>query len=150
MFKSLTAAAVLSLVALNSAQAQEPPRSPSELAQAFERHFNAADLEGLGKLYGKDSLFVPAPGMPLQEPAQIRAALAQFMAAGLPIRFSLRQVYQADDIALVVLDWTIRGTGADGKPVDMAGTGADVMKRQADGTWIYAIDNPFGVAQPAR
>ncbi|WP_256371360.1 hypothetical protein [Caulobacter sp. FWC26] len=31
-----------------------------------------------------------------------------------------------------------------------AGTGADVVRRRADGTWIYAIDNPFGVARPTR
>ncbi len=151
MFKSLTSAVVLSLAALgSSAQAQDLPRSPAEVSQAFERHFNAADLDGLAKLYRKGGIFVPAPGVQLQDPAQIRGALTQFMASKVPIKLTIRQVYQADDTALIVFDWVLKGTGADGKPVDMAGTGADVVNRQADGTWVYAIDNPFGVAQPAK
>lgn len=150
LFKSLTSAVVLSFAALSSAQAQDLPRSPAEVGQAFERHFNAADLNGLATLYGEDSIFVPAPGVALQDPAQIRGALTQFMASKVPIKLSIRQVYQAGDTALVVFDWAMKGTGADGKPVDMAGTGADVVKRQANGTWAYAIDNPFGVAQPTK
>lgn len=150
MLKSLASAAVLSLAALSGAQAQELPRSPLEVPQAFERHFNAADLNGLAKLYGEGSVFVPAPGVVLQEPTQIRGALTQFMASKVPIKLTVRQIYQAGDTALVVFDWAMKGTGADGKPVDMAGTGADVVKRQANGTWAYAIDNPFGVAQPAK
>ncbi len=31
----------------------------------------------------------------------------------------------------------------------LARTGADVVARQPDGTWLYAVDNPFGVATPA-
>ena len=150
MFKSLATAVALSLTVLGGAQAHEPPRTPAEVSQAFERHFNAADLDGLEKLYRKDGIFVPAPGVPLQDMAQIRGALTQFMASKVPIKLTVRQVYQAGDTALIVFDWVLKGTGADGKPVDMAGTGADVVTRQADGTWAYAIDNPFGVARPAK
>ncbi|EMV8751944.1 nuclear transport factor 2 family protein [Escherichia coli] len=151
MFKSLTSAVVLSLATLGSSvQAQDLPQSPIEVAHAFERHFNAADLDSLTKLYGEGSLFVPAPGVQLQEPAQIRDALTQFMASKVPIKLTVRQVYQAGDTALVVFDWVMNGTGADGKQVDMTGTGADVVVRQADGAWVYAIDNPFGVAQPTN
>ena len=150
MFKSLAIAIPLSLAALGGVHAQELPRTPVEVSQAFERHFNAADLDALARLYRKGGLFVPAPGVQLQDPEQIRGALTQFMASKVPIKLTPRQVYQADDTALIVFDWVMNGTGADGKPVDMGGTGADVVTRQVDGTWAYAIDNPFGVAQPAK
>lgn len=150
MIKSLTSALVISFSMLSSVQAQELPRKPLEVSQAFERHFNAADLDRLAKLYAKNGVFVPAPGVQLRDPAQIRGALTQFLAPKLPIKMTVRQVYEAGDTALVVFDWTIKGTGADGKPVDLSGTGADVVARQADGTWLYVIDNPFGVAQPAK
>ncbi|MFD1532559.1 hypothetical protein [Pseudonocardia aurantiaca] len=46
--------------------------------------------------------------------------------------------------ALLVVDWSLRGTAPDGTSVDMSGTAADVVRRDPDGTWRYLVDNPFG------
>lgn len=32
----------------------------------------------------------------------------------------------------------------DGNPVNMAAKSADVLRHQADGTWRFVIDNPWG------
>jgi ketosteroid isomerase-like protein len=55
-------------------------------------------------------------------------------------------VVAADDVALVYSTWTLKG-GADpnGNPIDLAGQSTDVVRRQPDGTWLFAIDNPWGV-----
>lgn len=148
MFKSLAVAVLFPFSFIAGAQAQELPRSPEQVLEAFERHFNANDVEGLMGLYGPGAAFIPAPGVQLNKPEEIQGALRQFMAAKLPIKVNIRQVYQGKDTALVVLEWTMKGDGPDGKPVDMAGTGADVVVRHSDGTWRYAVDNPFGVAAP--
>lgn len=150
MIKSLSAALVLSLATTASVFAQDRPQSPIEVSKAFERHFNAGDVDALAQLYEKGGVFVPAPGVQLQEPAEIRGALLQFMASKLPINLTVRQVYEAEGKALVVFDWIMKGTTEDGHSVEMTGTGADVMSQQSDGSWAYAIDNPFGVAQPAK
>ncbi len=55
----------------------------------------------------------------------------------------VRHTYTADEIALLVVDWTITGTCPDGSPVDLAGTATDVARRGSDGYWRYLIDNPF-------
>jgi ketosteroid isomerase-like protein len=55
------------------------------------------------------------------------------------------KVIESGDIALVTGDWSLTGKGSDGD-VKMSGTYADVMRRQADGSWLFAIDNPDGVA----
>jgi hypothetical protein len=39
----------------------------------------------------------------------------------------------------------LKGTGADGQEVDMAGTTADVARLGPEG-WRFVIDNPFGTA----
>ncbi|MGU0809195.1 YybH family protein [Pseudomonas aeruginosa] len=130
--------------------AEELPRSPDEVPRALERYFNVGNLDGLASLYGAGSAFVSAPGRQVRGALEIRTALQRFMATGVPIRFSVRQIYQAGEVALILGDWRIRGEGKDGRPVDMSGTATDVVIRQADGSWIYAIDNPFGVAQPAQ
>jgi ketosteroid isomerase-like protein len=151
MIKPLIFAAALTVSSFVSASIDEQaPRSPLEVSLAFERHFNAGDLKALSTLYREGSIFVAAPGVQLKGDGPIREALAQFMAVNLPIKLTVRQVYQTEETALVIFEWVIKGQGADGKVVNMVGTGADVVTRQVDGTWKYAIDNPFGVSLPVK
>jgi ketosteroid isomerase-like protein len=56
----------------------------------------------------------------------------------------IKRVLQSSDLALVISEWSVSGTGPDGKPVNMAAKSADVLRQQADGTWRFAIDNPWG------
>jgi ketosteroid isomerase-like protein len=51
----------------------------------------------------------------------------------------------------MVLDWSIDGTGPDGKHMHLGGSASDVVRRGADGRWRYLIDNNLGTAvrQPA-
>jgi len=48
--------------------------------------------------------------------------------------------------ALVVADWTLDANNADGSPLHLAGQTADVVRRQSNGHWLFAIDSPFGAA----
>jgi len=50
------------------------------------------------------------------------------------------------DLAVNTQKWTLTGTGPDGAPIVMEGSGFDVMRRQADGNWKMTIDNPWGTA----
>ena len=49
-----------------------------------------------------------------------------------------------DELALYHSKWSMRGTGPDGAQVEVSGQSSDVLRRQADGTWKIAIDNPWG------
>jgi ketosteroid isomerase-like protein len=124
------------------------PRAPSDpraVAEAFAERLNARDLDGLVVLFADESIIVPQPGQ-VEERAAVRDALAQFVALGVPFNLSIRRVFAVGDTALVIGDWTMTGTGPDGSDVDLAGTTADVVRRQPDGSWRYLIDNPFGTA----
>jgi ketosteroid isomerase-like protein len=50
----------------------------------------------------------------------------------------------AGDIALLIVQATLQGKGPDGTPVRMEHTSSDVLRRQADGKWLFVIDNPWG------
>ena len=49
-------------------------------------------------------------------------------------------------MALFCSKWSLTGTGPDGKPMQLGGLSSDILRRQADGTWLIAIDNPWGTA----
>jgi ketosteroid isomerase-like protein len=55
-------------------------------------------------------------------------------------------VFVNGDIAQIVVDWSIDGTGPDGEHVHVEGTASDVARRGADGLWRYLIDNRRGTA----
>jgi ketosteroid isomerase-like protein len=56
------------------------------------------------------------------------------------------QTIQTGEVALYCSDWMLAGTAADGSPVEISGKSSDVLRRQPDGRWLIAIDNPWGPA----
>jgi ketosteroid isomerase-like protein len=60
------------------------------------------------------------------------------------LNLRVKRVLKANDLALVITEWSFSGTGPDRKPVNMAAKSADVLRQQPDGTWRFVIDNPWG------
>lgn len=116
------------------------------LPLAFAEHFNNRDIDALLALNEHGSVFVPQPGVPVQDEAGIRAALEQFLALNLPITMGVKRHYSAGEIGLVSAEWTISGVGPDGSEIALAGTTSDVARYSDGAGWRYVIDNPFGVA----
>ena len=56
----------------------------------------------------------------------------------------VRRVLEVGDLALVIGDWSFTGTGPNGESVKLEAKNADVLRRQADGSWRFVIDNPWG------
>ncbi|GAA1075796.1 hypothetical protein GCM10009605_10530 [Nocardiopsis composta] len=120
---------------------------PALLIDAAVELFNARDTAGLGLLYHPEAVMVPAPGMPMTGEQRI-GALAHLISLGLRMRAEVRQVYRGGDTALLLVEWSLRGDGPGGEPMDMSGTATDVARRGPDGRWRYAVDNPFGTDSP--
>ena len=54
----------------------------------------------------------------------------------------VRVVTAGEDLALVYNEWSMSAKGRDGKPIVRTGKAVEVVRRQADGTWRFAIDDP--------
>ncbi|MFI6511223.1 YybH family protein [Streptosporangium sp. NPDC050855] len=122
------------------------PTDAELLPAAYVDAFNSGNAERLDGLYEDASVLVPSPGHPATG-AERAAADRHLLGFGLPIDARLRHAYVAGDVALLVVDWSLRGTGADGHEVHLGGTAADVARRGADGLWRYAVNNPFGTGR---
>ena len=118
------------------------PRTPQDCIAHFGRHLAARDLPALMALYEPDAVFIPAPGVVHTGPAAIEAALGQLLALQPVMHAEVAAMHAAGDIALVIVDWTLRGTAPDGSAVQQGGRSADVLRRQPDGTWRVLIDHP--------
>ena len=117
-----------------------PARTAEECDQLFEQHINAGNLDGLVALYEPDATFVPQEGEVVHGTAAIRAALAGFVAMKPTLKMKITRVIPVGkDLAMIYNDWTMTAGGQTG-----TGKAIELMRRQADGTWRFALDAPFG------
>jgi len=117
---------------------------PESAHDDFLRLFRARDLDGLVALYEDDPTMVSADGSTQSGKAVVREALAGFLALGGTMELTTRYAARAGDLALLSNAWHLHGTAADGKPLDLRGQTTEIVRRQADGRWLYVIDHPWG------
>ncbi|TDE22929.1 DUF4440 domain-containing protein, partial [Nonomuraea mesophila] len=122
-----------------------PAGDPADAAARFVAAMNDGHPAALGHVYEDDAVLVPVPGHPVTG-AGLLAANEHLRSFGLPIEARPRHMYVAGDIALLIVDWSMRGTAKDGSEIDLSGTATDVVRRGPDGRWRYVIDNPHGTA----
>jgi uncharacterized protein (TIGR02246 family) len=122
-----------------------PTTNPEEVLHAFYRAFNQGDIEAVMAFYEPQAMLVAQPGQVAEGHAALREALNGFLAMKPTLTAEKYTFVTASDLALSVIKWTLQGTGPDGHPVQMEGTSSDVLRKQADGRWLFVIDNPWGV-----
>ncbi|HKD21554.1 MAG TPA: nuclear transport factor 2 family protein [Rhizomicrobium sp.] len=115
------------------------------VATLIER-FNSGKVSAMMGMYAPEAVLVANDGRTITDHDEIAAELERDLKLGLPLEAKARHVFVADDIAEIVLDWSVDGTGPDGKPVHLGGTAADILRRGKDGLWRYIIDNNQGTA----
>ena len=121
-------------------------RSPEEIDRLFEQELNAANLDGLMALYEPTATFTVQPGKVVAGTAAIREALKGFLDLKPRMTLSPRVLANTGDVAMVCSKWSLKGTASDGTAVDLSGESAEIVRRQADGTWKFIIDSPSGLA----
>ena len=119
-------------------------RTPEEVDRLFVQALNAGKIDDLVALYEPQATLMASPGKLVTGNAAIREALAQFVAGKPKMTLEPRLVAQTGDLAVIGSKWALAMTGPDGKPAQMNGESFEVVRRQSDGRWLFAIDLPFG------
>ena len=119
---------------------------PEGMAASLVERFNSGKISAMMGLYDPEAVLIADDGRTITDRAEIAAELERDLRLGLPLNARARHVFVAGDIAEIVLDWSIDGTGPDGEHVHLGGSASDVVRRGADGFWRYLIDNNQGTA----
>src|SRR5580704_8589032 len=110
-----------------------PAFTPREIHFLFERAFNARDVEAILALYEPGAVLV-AGGKPVTGVAGIRDAYNAVLAAGARMKLDTRAVIESGE-GLAVL----HGAWSLGPPSATQGLSTEVVRRQADGSWMFVI-----------
>ena len=104
---------------------------PNDLGKYFIERANAGDVDGLVALYEPDAVLAFPPGNLATGHAEIRKVFEQFVAAA-PVLSPGRQhlALAGDDLALTASTLT------------SGEVAVEIARRQPDGSWLWAVDQP--------
>ncbi|MBI5443990.1 MAG: nuclear transport factor 2 family protein [Deltaproteobacteria bacterium] len=117
---------------------------PEDVGRLFAEAFAAGDPERLLALYEPGASLVMQGGQIVTGTEGLREALNGFLALCGEFRLEVKSAVEAEGVALVRAEWSLTGGAPGGCAVNLKGRSIEVLRRQADGTWLYAIDAPFG------
>src|SRR5262245_36958551 len=117
--------------------------NPIEIHAAFEKAFNAGDLDGVVALYEKDAILVTEANRTITGQSAIREAYRGYLAVRTSMTLETVAAYESGGLALLHGRWSRKGKGPDGSEIQVSGRNSEVVRRQPDGSWLFIIDNPF-------
>ena len=116
-------------------------KTPEDCDRLFGEHLNAGDAAAVAALYEPQGVLVMGAEH-VTGHAAIKHALDAFVAMKPTIQMNVTAVVRSGDIAVLYNDWSLTGTGPDGSKVKDSGRAIEIVRRQADGTWRFVIDDP--------
>jgi uncharacterized protein (TIGR02246 family) len=116
---------------------------PAHIHILFLDAFNAGDIESLMELYEPNAVLV-VNGQPVAGQQSIRNAYESFLARRPRMSLKTHSVVVFDDnLAVLHGDWVLEPGAADETGKTTRGLSTEVVRRQADGSWRFVIDNPY-------
>jgi ketosteroid isomerase-like protein len=118
-----------------------PATSPEQICHLFKQHMAQGDLEALLSIYDPEVVFLNSSGEAKHGREGLREELAPFASAKATFDFTIKQIIESGDIALMHTLWTVTS------PQPMSMYAIEVARRQPDGTWGWLIGDPFTVGR---
>jgi uncharacterized protein (TIGR02246 family) len=119
--------------------------NPGDVYPTYLKAFNAAEIDAIVACYEPEACFVSKSGRTTRGAVELRDLYRAMLSNGPQMKLDVRKIIPAGgDLALVIVDWTEVSSAGEAKL--WAGTATDILRRQPDGTWKIALDNPYGVA----
>jgi ketosteroid isomerase-like protein len=107
-----------------------PAKRPEEICHLFQHAMAEGDLDAVLSVYDPEAVFLNQS----RDVTKGRAMRARF-------DFTIKQVIEAGDIALMHTEWTVSG------PQPMQVYAIEVARRQPDGAWCWLIGDPYTVGR---
>jgi ketosteroid isomerase-like protein len=118
--------------------------TPEDLLNSQVEEFNKGNIDFLMTLYENDPCFVTQPGQVVKDKELIRKAFRDFINKGIKLDARAKRVYYANNIALLVTEWSISGSEPNDAPINLTGRGTIIFRHQSENTWFMIIENPWG------
>jgi uncharacterized protein (TIGR02246 family) len=120
--------------------------SLADVYSTLLKAFNAGDIDATVACYEPQACFVLKSGHAARGVVELREMYRATFSYKPDLELDVRKIISAgDDLALVVVEWKSKTVSSSGEAKVWAGTATDIVRRQPDGTWKLALDNPYGI-----
>ena len=110
-----------------------------ELRLNFQNAFIEKNATAFPDFFESSAMLKPAPNKSfIRGKEQIGEALQEFLSADIDMKSLETCIYINEGVALIRSRWEITGKNPS------AGEALEVLRKQADGKWLYYIDMPMG------
>jgi len=121
-----------------------PASSPQELHQLIAAAVSSGDLDAYLALYEPGAALVKQAGGVALGADAISTEIAPFLALRGQLRVTTANVIIAGEIALMHSLGAFSGVAPDGSAIEVPEHPAvEVARRQADGSWLFVVNNPW-------
>jgi len=125
--------------------ADMPARKPEECDILLSEAIHKGNLEAAVALYEPNASYVLDSGQVITGQTAIREVFQSYLALKLKFTMQVKVVQSGKgDLALTGTTWSVTGIDENKKLFTASGKSAEVVRRQADGMWLFVIDNPHG------
>ena len=120
-----------------------PADTPEDICRLFQHYMAEGDIDAVLSLYDPEAVFLNRAREATKDRRGLRQELAPLVALKPRFDFTIKQVIQTGDIALMHTEWKVSG------PQQMAVYAIEVARRQPDAKWCWLIGDPYTVGREA-
>jgi len=96
--------------------------------------------------FDNEAVYISKDGKPISGMDNIEKVITELCKMTPDIKVYEHQMAPVGNDMMYWLDkWRMTATGPDGKPFEMKGASANMMRRNADEHWLWLVDNPFAL-----
>ncbi|MFZ0393326.1 MAG: nuclear transport factor 2 family protein [Terracidiphilus sp.] len=117
-----------------------PAESPEACDELYARHLNTRHFDSLVALYEPDGSNVRHDGTAAHGHFALRQDLRQFAATEPELHVRVKKiVLVGQDLAVIYDHWTLFTNGPGSVRMQTNGKSVHVVRRQAEGGWLFAV-----------
>jgi uncharacterized protein (TIGR02246 family) len=116
---------------------------PEECDILFFDAMNRGDIQAALDLHEPNARWFQVTGEVITGLEGIRTALEGFMALKATFTAEIKPFINSDEnLAITSARWSLVGTSVNGEPLTMTANSTELVRRQPDGSWLFAIIAP--------
>jgi len=119
---------------------------PDDADEYFLDAVRNGDVKTAMTCFDNEAVYIGKDGKPISGMDNIEKVITELCKMKPDIKVYEHQMAPVGNDMMYWLDkWRMTATGPDGKPFEMKGASANMMRRNADGHWLWLVDNPFAL-----
>lgn len=119
---------------------------PNHGHEIFKKALNNKNLDVLVDIYADDAVMVAVGGQEIRGKQAIRAFFSEIVKS--VDNFTFETVFRMnyEDTVVFRSKYTVVFNTEDGQKIEQSTGGIEVLRKQADGSWLFVVDHHFGSA----